>query len=413
MQLKIEERKKIINNGDIPVGYRKTDIGIIPQDWEELTVEESVCIQNELRTPISQQVRDTIRGCFPYYGPTQVQDYINTYNVEGPSVLIGEDGDHFLKYKYKEMTLYVEGKYSVNNHAHIIRGTNMCRDKWFMYFFQHRNLFDKITRQGAGRYKLTKEVLEKIKLAVPSMEEQDKVICVLQNYDKGIDKLQMIINSKKTQKKWFMQNLLTGKKRLQGFDQEWNDVKIEELIQEQNNRTETNNEYEILSVTKNGIVLQKDHFNKQIASEDNKGYKILKRGNLVFSTMNLWMGSVDVLDNYEIGIVSPAYKIFKFNEDIITPKFGKYFMKSSYMIWLYNINSEQGASIVRRNLDVDGVLKSIVRIPCVDEQLQIAKVLQTADKEIELLEKKLELIKQEKKAMMQLLLTGIVRVDGN
>ena len=86
-------------------------------------------------------------------------------------------------------------------------------------------------------------------------------------------------------------------------------------------------------------------------------------------------------------------------------------MKSSYMIWLYNVNSEQGASVVRRNLDINSLMNTEVIIPDIAEQIKISKVLKCADKEIDLLNKKLLLVKKEKQAMMQLLLTGIVRVN--
>ena len=126
--------------------------------------------------------------------------------------------------------------------------------------------------------------------------------------------------------------------------------------------------------------------------------------------MNLWMGSLDVLKKFDVGIVSPAYKVFRFNKAYMIPEFGEYFMKTPYMIWLYNTNSEQGASVVRKNLDLNALLNTKVSIPTLPEQQAIAKILTQADKEIQLLQQKLDLMKQEKKAIMQLLLTGIVRV---
>lgn len=80
------------------------------------------------------------------------------------------------------------------------------------------------------------------------------------------------------------------------------------------------------------------------------------------------------------------------------------------MIWLYKANSEQGASIVRRNLDLQALLNSEVALPDISEQTAIAEVLSAADHEIDLLRQDIEQEKQKKKALMQLLLTGIVRV---
>lgn len=166
--------------------------------------------------------------------------------------------------------------------------------------------------------------------------------------------------------------------------------KLGECIEEIVDKTTENNQYEVLSVTKDGIYSQEEFFKKQIASEDNTGYKIIRKNNLVFSTMNLWMGSLDVLSNYEIGIVSPAYKVFKFNESKMIPSFGKYFMKSHFMLEQYKNCSEQGASVVRRNLDLKQLLDTEIIIPTVEEQCKIVKVLENID---EIINKYTNLIK--------------------
>ena len=156
-------------------------------------------------------------------------------------------------------------------------------------------------------------------------------------------------------------------------------VKLGNCIKEVVEKTTENNQYEVLSVTKDGIFSQEEFFKKQIASKNNIGYKVIRKNNLVFSTMNLWMGSLDVLTNYEIGIVSPAYKIFEFNKELMLPEFANYFMKSHYMIEKYKDCSEQGASIVRRNLNLKQLLNIKINIPEVQEQKQIADALEKVD----------------------------------
>ena len=160
---------------------------------------------------------------------------------------------------------------------------------------------------------------------------------------------------------------------------EWKKVKLGDCIKEIKEKTIKNNQYEVLSVTKDGIFSQEEFFKKQVASENNIGYKIIRRNNLVFSTMNLWMGSLDVLTNYDIGIVSPAYKVFEFNENLMIPEYGNYFMKSYYMLEQYKNCSEQGASVVRRNLDLKALLKIEINIPTIEEQESIVKLLTKVD----------------------------------
>jgi type I restriction enzyme S subunit len=108
--------------------------------------------------------------------------------------------------------------------------------------------------------------------------------------------------------------------------------------------------------------------------------------------------------------VSPAYKVFECSEKNLIPSFAKYFLRSYNVVWLYNINSETGASVVRKNLDLTALLNEKLELPPTEEQEAIAEILSTADKEIEILQKDLDQEKQKKKALMQLLLTGIVRV---
>ncbi len=175
--------------------------------------------------------------------------------------------------------------------------------------------------------------------------------------------------------------------------------KLGDCIREIVDKTTENNQFEVLSVTKDGIFSQEDFFKKQIASEDNTGYKIIRKDNLVFSTMNLWMGSLDVLSNYDIGIVSPAYKIFEFDSNKMLPSFGKYFMKSHFMLEQYKNCSEQGASIVRRNLDLKLLLDTEIIIPTIDEQRKIVLLLENIDEIIKkynsLIENKEQFIKSQ------------------
>jgi type I restriction enzyme S subunit len=104
--------------------------------WRASTVGESCLIANNFRKPINAADRAKMQGQYPYYGPTGVLDRLNEFRLEGEYVLIGEDGDHFLKFDNWSMTQLVRGRFNVNNHAHILQGTETCRTEWiFQYFF--------------------------------------------------------------------------------------------------------------------------------------------------------------------------------------------------------------------------------------------------------------------------------------
>lgn len=267
----------------------------------------------------------------------------------------------------------------------------------------------KAIAQGTKVFSISFTLIQKLKVLLPPIEEQRKIVEVLETWDKAIQLTRKLIEQKELQKKYLMQQLLTGHTRLKGFTGKWKKVHLENMLYEVDKRTTCNNQYQIMSVTKNGIYSQQEYFDKQIASENNIGYKILRRSNIVFSPMNLWMGSIGFFQK-DIGIVSPAYKIFSINPKIALFDFLRYFMTTPKMLYLYKINSEMGASIVRRNLDINGLLSSDVFIPSIKEQYAIAKVISTSDKQVDLLKQKLVKLEEQKKGLMQVLLTGKVRL---
>lgn len=266
----------------------------------------------------------------------------------------------------------------------------------------------KAIAQGTKVFSISFTLIQKLKVPLPPLEEQRKIVEVLETWDKAIQLTRKLIEQKELQKKYLMQQLLSHK-HIQNSDRKASFYRINEFLNEENNKTTLNNQYPVLSVTKKGVCLQSEYFDKQIASEDNIGYKILTKKKIVFSPMNLWMGAIGFSEQ-QTGIVSPAYKIFSVNERIALFDFLKYYMKTPRMLYLYSINSEIGASIVRRNLDLNGLLHSKILLPHIEKQKNFSDILLLADKEIDLLRQKLTKLEEQKKGLMQVLLTGKVRL---
>src|SRR5262249_43689849 len=183
-------------------------------------------IRNELRLPISEGERAKMKGPFPYYGPTGILDYIHEYRLDGLFATIGEDGDHFLKYAERPMTQLISGKFNVNNHAHIVQGTNKCSTEWFYYFFQHKDITHILSRQGVGRYKLNKATLEKLPILLPPLAQQRKIAAILGTWDAAIATVERLVAALRARKKGLMQRLLTGKVRFPRFEGEWDTVTL-------------------------------------------------------------------------------------------------------------------------------------------------------------------------------------------
>lgn len=143
-----------------------------------------------------------------------------------------------------------------------------------------------------------------------------------------------------------------------------------------------NNQYEVLSSTVKGIYLQRDYFSKDIASENNVGYKIIYLHDIVLSPQNLWMGNINYNNGFDIGIVSPSYKIYK-----VSPKFDKYFiasiLRTHRALYKYQLISEQGASIVRRNLNMEAFEQLTFKIPSYDLQVKIGCAISLLQKQLD------------------------------
>ena len=280
---------------------------------------------------------------------------------------------------------------------------------FLIHIFKTNTFFKQVKNDlGATINSINNSNLLNFKIPLPPLDEQEKIAEILSTWDEAINLTINLIENKKQFKKALMQNLLTAKIRFPEFQDEWKKMKMNDIFTEIDERSTASNQYEILSVTLNGIVPQNTHFKKRIASQDDTGYKILRYGNLVIG-MNLWMGGLDVLTNKDIGIVSPAYRIFKI-DDKCNIYFLKNFIKTKKMLKLYILHSEQGASIVRRNLNLSELLEEKIKLPNLKEQQKIAEVLTACDDEINLLNLKLENLKKQKQGLMQKLLSGKVRV---
>ena len=401
----VKAKIKRIQLRSIPEGYKKTKVGVIPDMWRCYQIHECLSICNHERKPISEDVRKTIPGPYPYYGPTQAQGYIATYESKGPAVLIGEDGDHFLKYKDREMTMYVDGKYTVNNHAHVLRGTELCETEWFYYAYQHKSLFDAITRQGAGRYKLTKEALIKLPLQCPPIEEQRKIISILTTQDKVIDLKEKLLGEKQRQKKYLMQQLLTGKKRLPGFYGAWSFPKANEIFQSVSDK-DHKGDLAVLSSTQDRGIVPRDEVDIDIKYDACSlvNYKKVSKGNFVIS-LRSFQGGIEY--STYTGLVSPAYTVLSSRKEISDGYYKQFFKSTDYInrlnVAVYGIRDG-------KQISYEDFGRLRIPYPPIKEQDAIAEVLSTADHEIDLLQQDIEQEKQKKKALMQLLLTGIVRV---
>ncbi|HAT4186655.1 restriction endonuclease subunit S [Clostridium perfringens] len=251
---------------------------------------------------------------------------------------------------------------------------------------------------------ISSELVNSVSIKLPSLQEQEKIVNFLSKVDSIIEKQEKKVQYWNSYKKGMMQKIFSQKIRFKdenGMDYpEWEKKNLKYVLSEISEKTKENNQYEVLSSTANGVFKQSEYFNREIASADNTGYKILRLNQIVLSPQNLWLGNINYNNKYDMGIVSPSYKIFNINKNL-NEKYISYIIKTDRMLYGYKQASEQGASVVRRNLNMDLFYDILINIPCVEEQEKIANFLSNIDNIIEKESKKLEELKQWKKGLLQ------------
>ena len=244
----------------------------------------------------------------------------------------------------------------------------------YSWYKKHGNVIGVKYAQGTKQQNLSYDILEKFKISYPNVKEQDKLNLFFSLIDKRISTQNKIIDK--------LQSLIKGiSNRLLYADNSMS-IRIEEMLIERSERTKKNNQYEILSSTVNGIFSQRDYFSKDIASDNNVGYKIIHLHDIVLSPQNLWMGNINFNDKFDIGIVSPSYKVFSI-ADGFDKKYVAALLKTHHALYNYMLVSEQGASIVRRNLNYEAFEQLVFKIPSLNKQQEIGHVISLLKSQLE------------------------------
>ena len=413
MTPEIKQRIEQIRRGEVPERYVKTALGLAPANWKRYTFGD---IYTERKEPGDENLPLLMVSIHSGVSDGEVDA------AELPKqVKRIEDKSQYKKAVSGDLvfnmmrawqgaigTVRTTGMVSP---AYIVAEPNDKAYPLFMdYYSRTPQMINQIDRQSYGvtdfRKRLYWDSFAPISCTLPPIEEQQKIATILTTQDRVIELKEKQLAEKQRQKKYLMQQLLTGKKRLPGFNGAWKTDCLGKLFFE---RKETNCEnIEMLAITgTQGIIPRKELDLKDNSSEDKSKYLRVCVGDIGYNTMRMWQG-VSAYSNYE-GIVSPAYTILKPSSSI-NAKYFAYLFKMSEIVFLF-YRFSQGLVDDTRNLKYENFKKiKVCYPPDMKEQTAIAEVLSAADREIDLLRQDIEQEKQKKKALMQLLLTGIVRV---
>lgn len=149
--------------------------------WFEKPLGEVTCNHDGKRKPVKESERK--RGPYPYYGASGIVDYVDGYIFEGRHLLIAEDGEN-LRTRQTPIAFIADGKFWVNNHAHIVTGNGEVTTDYLHYFLQIADIQSYLT--GAVMPKLTQGNLNRIPVRYPDLEHQKSIVQVLGSLDEKI-----------------------------------------------------------------------------------------------------------------------------------------------------------------------------------------------------------------------------------
>lgn len=272
---------------------------------------------------------------------------------------------------------------------------------------------------------MAKGDFEDFPVTIPPLPEQRKIANILGAWDAALEKLDALIAAKDRRKQALMQQLLTGKRRLPGFDRsaarrirgnfgcfpgDWQRLKMGQITVESSVRGESVTGAVVLSCTKHqGLVPSEEYFGKRVYAADTSNYKVVRRGEFAYATNHIEEGSIGRLTDFDLGLVSPIYTVFKTNGRT-DDRYLFRLLKSPTLVHIYRASTS--ASVDRRgSLRYDEFADIHVCLPPLAEQRAIADILDSADTELRLLRGQRAILDQQKRGLMQRLLTGKVRVS--
>lgn len=273
----------------------------------------------------------------------------------------------------------------------------------FLYYLLHTQLFKHFgyrTGTGLKVFSISYPNLAKFTFAMPTLDEQEAIANTLRDMDNLIAANQRKLDLLKEQKKGYLQKMFpkNGAKvpelRFAGFADAWEQLKLGDLIKEFSIKSKIEDEYKVLSSTNSGMKFREG----RVTGTSNLGYKIIKNGDLVLSPQNLWLGNINI-NNIGKGLVSPSYKTFKLiniDSSFINPQ-----LRTQKMLEEYKNSSTQGASVVRRNLEIDSFYQIKIFVPTISEQEKIGSFFQQLDNTIVLQHQKLAKYQSVKKSLLQ------------
>jgi len=412
MKKEIKERIEMINNGEVPEGYKKTKLGIIPEEWQIYEMDHFFTFKNGINASKDKYgsgikfintlevLNNNAIAYSDIKGSVEISDKKLIKNsVKKGDILFNrtsETADEIAK-----SAVYTSDE-TVTFGGFIIRATENRDDfdlNYKKYAFNSNLMRREFKKRGQGisRINIGQNELGNVPVILLLKNEQKQIANILQTWDEAIELKEKLLEKKKDIKKGLIKSLLTGKVRLKGFDAQWGNFQLSNFVKKRKGKVVKNNingKYPCIDMKYITTGTPENFTNEE-------GVKAVENDILI-----LWDGSRagKVYTGYE-GVIGSTIAV-------LNPKA----INGNFLAKLLQLGSRrirsltEGSGIPHVPSDFIKVYK--IYIPTdIDEQNAITDILSKSDQSIELLEKEIELLREEKKGLMQLLLTGKVRVN--
>ncbi len=413
MKPEIKQRIEQINNGIVPDGYKKTTVGIVPLEWAECTIGDFLEFKNGLNkekeafgkgTPIVNYTdvwkKRGIRAN-DIKGRVELTDKeIETYEAREGDIFFTRTSETANEIGLSSVLL--ENVDNAVFSGFLLRG-RPCNDtvvkEYHQYCYSSNLMRHEIIRRSSmtTRALTSGPMLKQVKINLPSKNEQEKIAEILMKWDEAIELQEKYIEKLKLKRKSMLQKVFPT-------DKSNTTIKLGDYLIQCTNRNKANID-NVKSVSNiRGFIDQKDQFSKEVASEDLSNYKVVKKGNIAYNPSRINVGSIAIYEDENPGIVSPMYVVFSCNG--ISPKYLLLLLESCR--GKYEIKSYLSGS-VRDSLSFEDLCDISLPIPAIAQETivcafeEIEKVISHNN---DLLQKMID----QRKALQQYLLNGIVRV---
>ncbi len=407
---------------EVMPGYKQTEVGVIPEDWGVVPIGQAgQVLGGRQRSP------HALGEPTKYLRVANVFDgFIDTADVLKMPFTASERERFFLC--VGDILLNEGQSLNLVGRSAVYRGDppNCCFQNTLVRFranagidtafaqavfqdYLRRGIFASIALQTTSIAHLGTVRLAALCMQLPPLPEQHAIAEALSDADALIESLEQLIAKKRHLKQGAILELLTRRKRLPGFSDEWASVQIAEIASPTSEKNIAAEKLPVLTCSKHlGFVDSLGYFKSQVFSNNTSTYKIIRRGQIGYPANHVEEGSIGLQNLYDVALVSPIYVVFSVRDGINSEFLHKVLKQDSYR---QRFKTATTSSVDRRgSLRWPAFSAITVNLPTAEEQTAIAAILSDMDAEIAALEAMLAKYRQIKQGMMHNLLTGRIRL---